>query len=611
MKKFLKEKIFTLNFLLGIIYILGILVLFYSFDVYLRYITITLDPFYPGRAKIPNFLTLVFICYFFPLFFIKSKKGSRIVLFIFYILGLVYFIVNYMMLKIKSIPMDFYNLHNASEGLTFINAVFEHINKPFIIFILLTLIAFIVLFFIRGKVTFKYPKKVYFVYPLIYAGLIFGNIYAVDSLFLEEDSWQNITSPRYYYDNFVNSKRSAEVIGYYQYSVRDAYLYMKENYLTNYSIEDVEELMSELSVSDMEDNEYTGIFEGKNLIMIMMESIDNVVIDKKTMPTLYKMRKEGWDFTQRYSALSSGGSTIATEFTSVTGLMYNNAYYRINNNIYKESIPSVFKEKGYVTSFVHENNGVYYNRSELHRNIGFDNTYFLYDMLDSYEYYVDAQMITNDEVYNKIIPKDSDSPFMTMMVTIAAHGPYTDNGFCNNDDKAKTSEIECFRYLAKRTDDLFDALLKRLEEDNLLDDTVIVMYTDHQAYLYNYTDEDLKMFHRVDDGFNIKQLPFVIYSTDIKAKKIDTLVNDVDMVPTIFNLFGIAYDPSVYIGKDLFSKAHENVIMFNDGSWYDGKIYSLNKAVDKSSLYYKDISNNVMNRIKLNDMIINTNYYSK
>lgn len=605
----IKEYVISKDFLLKLIFILGIIFLFYTFDIYLRYITITIDAFYSGRAIVPNLLTIIFICYFFPLFFIKSKMGSRIILIIFYVLGLVYFIVNYMMLKIKFIPMDFYNLHNASEGLTYVNTIFEHINKPFIIFILLTLILFLILFFIRGKITFNYSKKVYFIYPIIYVILIIGNIVSINSLYLDVDDWQNITSPRYYYDNFINSKRSAEIIGYYQYSVRDAYLYMKENYLTNYSNDDVEKLMSELSDTNIEDNEYTGIFKDKNLIMIMMESIDNVVVDKRTMPTLYKMRKDGWNFTERYSALSTGGSTIATEFTSLTGLMYNNAYYRINNNIYNESIPSVFKDNGYVTSFVHENNGVYYNREELHRNIGFDNTYFLYDMLDPYEYYVDAQMVTNDEVYNRIIPKDSDSPFMTMMVTIAGHGPYVDNGVCNEDEKAATSDIECFRYLAKRTDDLLDSLLKRLEEDGMLDDTVIVMYTDHQAYLYDYTLEDLKMFNKVDDEFNIKQLPFIIYSTDIKSKKIDTLFNDIDMVPTIFNLFGIDYDENSYVGRDIFSSNHDNVIMFNDGSWYDGNIYSLNDGIDRNDVYYKEVSDKVMNRIRLNDMLINTNYY--
>lgn len=609
--KEIRDKVFSKDFFVKTIYILGLMFLFYIFEVYLRYIAITIDPFYPGKGLIPNFLTIVFICYFFPLFFIKSKKGSRITLILFYVIDLIYFIVNYMMLKIKSIPLDFYNLNNVSEGLAYVNTIYEHINIIFVIFIIITLVILIFLLWLRGKFNFEYRKRFYLLYPIVYILLIVGNIVAINSLYLEEDDWQNITSPRYYYDNFVNSKRSAEVVGFYHYSVRDAYLYLKENYMTTYTIDDVENLMNSFEVSEEINNEYTGIFEGKNLIMIMMESIDNVIVDKNTMPTLYKMRKDGWDFTQRYSSLIGGGSTIGTEFTSMTGLMYNNAYYRINNNIYTESIPSLFSQNGYTTISAHENNGVYYNRSELHRNMGFNNSYFLYDMLNPYEFYVDAQMATNDQVYDWIVPKNISNPFMTFIITIAAHGPYTNNSICDENEQARKNEISCFRYLAKRTDDLLSALLKRLEEDKILDDTVIVMYTDHQAYLYDYTESDLKKFNKVDENYNIKQLPFVIYSTDIKAKKIDTLVNDVDIVPTIFNLFGISYNSRNYVGTDLFSSNHEDLIMFYGGSWYDGKNYSLDENIDTKNDYFKVTSQKVNDKMLLNNMIINTNYYAK
>lgn len=243
--------------------------------------------------------------------------------------------------------------------------------------------------------------------------------------------------------------------------------------------------------------------------------------------------------------------------------------------------------------------------------MGFNNSYFLYDMLNPYEYYVDAQMATNDQVYDWIVPKNIDNPFMTFIITIAAHGPYTNNSICDEDEQARKNEISCFRYLAKRTDDLLSALLKRLEEDKILDDTVIVMYTDHQAYLYDYTESDLKKFNKVDENYNIKQLPFVIYSTDIKAKKIDTLVNDVDIVPTIFNLFGISYNSRNYVGTDLFSSNHEDLIMFYGGSWYDGKNYSLDENLDTKNDYFKVTSQKVNDKMLLNNMIINTNYYAK
>jgi len=399
-------------------------------------------------------------------------------------------------------------------------------------------------------------------------------------------------------------------MGYYEYSIRDMYLYIKENYMIAYSKADADELFAKNDVKK-ENNEYTGIFAGKNLIMIMMESIDEIMINKEAMPTLYKMRNSGWNFTNRYSVLSNGGSTIVTEFNSLSGLFYNNAYYRINNNFYSNAIPNMFSNNGYITSSMHENYGTYYNRSELHRNLGFQNSYFVYEMLDNYEIYSDVQLISNYNLYEKIIPK-TDKPFMSFIVTIAAHGPYTNsNSICSEDEKASSSEKDCMNYLAHRTDDLFSELLSKLKEDELLDDTVIIAYTDHQAYLYEYTDNDLKKFKKVDDDFNIKSIPMIIYSNDIKKKNIDVLINDVDIAPTIFNLFGLDYDAQKYIGTDIFSKYHKNIVMFENGSWYDGNVYSFNSGVDQTTEKFKTNSEWALDKRKLNDILISTNYYGK
>lgn len=610
MKKFLKNNIFTKNFLLKMIYIFGILLLFYSFDVYLRYITKSIDAFYPLRAIIPNLITIVCICYFLPLVTLKSKKVSLIFLSLFYILGLFYFIANYMMLNVKSIPLDYYNLHNVGEGLEFINAISSYIGIKFILFILFTILLFIILFIIRKKIDFPLNKWKIISILILFPVCILINYFCIHNLESSEDEWQNISKPRYYYDNFINSKRSALVMGYYEYSIRDMYLYIKENYMSAYSKADADELFAKNDVKK-ENNEYTGIFAGKNLIMIMMESIDEIMINKEAMPTLYKMRNSGWNFTNRYSVLSNGGSTIVTEFNSLSGLFYNNAYYRINNNFYSNAIPNMFSNNGYITSSMHENYGTYYNRSELHRNLGFQNSYFVYEMLDNYEIYSDVQLISNYNLYEKIIPK-TDKPFMSFIVTIAAHGPYTNsNSICSEDEKASSSEKDCMNYLAYRTDDLFSELLSKLKEDELLDDTVIIAYTDHQAYLYEYTDNDLKKFKKVDDDFNIKSIPMIIYSNDIKKKNIDVLINDVDIAPTIFNLFGLDYDAQKYIGTDIFSKYHKNIVMFENGSWYDGNVYSFNSGVDQTTEKFKTNSEWALDKRKLNDILISTNYYGK
>ena len=44
-------------------------------------------------------------------------------------------------------------------------------------------------------------------------------------------------------------------------------------------------------------NEYTGIFEGKNLIVILMESTNEIFINEKEYPTLYKLKDLALEIT--------------------------------------------------------------------------------------------------------------------------------------------------------------------------------------------------------------------------------------------------------------------------------------------------------------------------
>ena len=270
----------------------------------------------------------------------------------------------------------------------------------------------------------------------------------------------------------------------------------------------------------------------------------------------------------------------------------------------------MFNKEDYKTLSLHENYGTYYNRQKLHSVLGFSESHFIYDITTDVKTYDDEQLAANDEFYRMMVPKDEDK-FMSLVVTISAHGPYDNtNAFCNKANRNK-SELDCLNYLANKTDKMLDALIKKLDKDGILEDTVLVLYTDHQAYSYSYPEEYLNKLPTVDKNHNIKAVPFVIYNKGTTNSKTfdNLLVNDIDMVPTILNLFGIDYDPNNYIGVDLFSKDHKNLILFSDYTWYDGKTYSANSDVDTSTEEYKANSEYTADKINLNSMILSNNYY--
>ena len=595
------------NIISSIKFICLITLQFLFFDIIIRYIIHKDINFYQIYNLTPNLLTIAHGILIGVILSILPKKSSKFLTFIVYLFNLVLFITNYMLINIKSEAFTIYNFQIANEGFEYINFILKEINIFFIIIILLS-----VLLLIKTISTLKHIKSAFKTpYKIIILSIsiifFFGARYlsvAILEDYKNSDGWTDITYPKYYTENLINSRRNVSVLGLYEYTLKDIQNYFDSN--SKGSIEEIEDTINNSEIS-YEENEMSGIFKNKNVIMIMMESIDNVIIDEETMPTLYKLRNEGWDFTKRYSQLNSGGSTIATEYTTLSGLFYTyNNKYDINN--YNESIPSMFKNNNYITSSFHENYGVYYNRNQLHKSLGFDNRYFLKDMNIDFVSNEDSQFFNNEELYNLVVPQNTDNPFFSFIITISAHGPYVNRGLCTTN--GIKDENECLRYLSKQTDDMLKTMLEKLEEDNILDDTVIILYSDHAAYSYNYTEEELKnTYQKIGNDYSIKNLPFIIYNSEITPTTFDDIiVNDVDFAPTIFNLFGIEYDPKYYVGTDIFANYHKNVCMFKDYSWYDGNIYSNNATKDE---YFYETSNYVQERINFSNMLVEQNYYKK
>ncbi len=153
-------------------------------------------------------------------------------------------------------------------------------------------------------------------------------------------------------------------------------------------------------------------------------------------------------------------------------------------------------------------------------------------------------------------------------------------------------------------------LINNLKRDKILDDTVLMLYTDHQAYSLNYPDEYLDGMKEIDQSKNIKPIPLIIYNPSLTKKSFDELyVNDYDLVPTISNMFDLDYDPNIYIGTDIFSKQRKNMLVFYDRSWFENGLYSQNSNADTSSEEYKGNSIYAKDIIDLNEMIISNNYY--
>ncbi len=375
-------------------------------------------------------------------------------------------------------------------------------------------------------------------------------------------------------------------------------------------------------------NDYTGAFEGKNVVILLLESVNDAIIDENNFPNFYKMYSEGWHWVNNYSPRNSC-ATGNNEFSAMTSLysIYNNCTSNVyKNNTYFESIFGLFNNAGYRTNSFHNFVEWYYYRSTIHPNMGSGKYYGARELgiktSSNYgEWPSDIELM--DKAFDIILNGDSSKPFMTFITTVTSHQPYSNSSTYGDKYKKEfTSQgysNSVSRYLSKLkvVDEALGVMLDKLENAGVLDDTVIVMLADH--YPYGLKKDYVKeMIHYDLTDYDIEKTPFVIYNPDMISEEHIEYNSYINLVPTLANLMNLEYDPRLYMGTDLFSKDFESRVVFADGSWkneiafynastskikyYGNEVYSdeeilrINTLIDKQiSMSSKAIKNNYFN----------------
>lgn len=375
-------------------------------------------------------------------------------------------------------------------------------------------------------------------------------------------------------------------------------------------------------------NSHTGMFEGKNVIVIMMESTNDIIINKDLYPNFYKLYSEGISFKNNYSPRNSC-ATGNNEFSGMTGLytIQNNCTANIfSNNTYFTSIFNIFKNAGYRATSMHDYTEQYYVRNIIHKNLGSEAYYNANDL--NIKYYNEYKNWASDEDFMNAamditLNYTSDKPFMLWLTTVSGHQPYKVSSV-EGDKYLSITEgtdysMEVRRYMSKLKtfDNGLGILLDKLKASGKLDDTVIVMYGDH--YPYGLKNKDISSVLTYDlDDYEVERVPMVIYNSTIKSEVVEKYSSYINLTPTLANLFNLDYDPRYYMGTDVFSDDYLNMVAFADGSWKNADVYY--NASSGSIKYYTSneyttdelirINNIVTNRMQISESIIRNNYFN-
>lgn len=369
-------------------------------------------------------------------------------------------------------------------------------------------------------------------------------------------------------------------------------------------------------------NEYTGIFKNKNLIFITAESFSFNIIDEELTPTLYKMTSEGITFSNFYTPIYYA-STSDGEYTNLTGLLPKEgtwSYIASKNKDFPYTYANVFKEKGYDTYSYH--NGIYnfYDRNKVMPNLGYDKYTGCGNGLEK-KINCNLWPQSDDEMISYTFADYKNSKnFMTYYMTISGH---LSHNFNDNDmakkhkDKVKDLKYsDAVKAYISATIDLDNALknlLENLKKNDKLDDTVIVLVPDH--YPYGLSNEELNELKPITTAYDKYKSGLIIYNSATKGEKIDKYSSNIDILPTILNMFGIKYDSRVIIGKDIMS-SNDGIVIFNDRSFLTNQGFYNEKKKEFSSAktnipqgYIKEKRIEAFNKTNISSMILETNYY--
>lgn len=371
-----------------------------------------------------------------------------------------------------------------------------------------------------------------------------------------------------------------------------------------------------IQVSTGVDSELVGFAEGKNLIMIQAESLQNFVINRtiqgqEITPNINRMLENSYYYSNFYPQTIEGNSSDAELITqtSLYPVQKGAVFYRYPDNTYL-SLGKLLKEIGYQTVAVHADEENYWNRDKIYPNLGFDQ----YWSIGEFDVEEEIGMgLGDDPMFRQTAEKlkDLEEPFYSFIITLTNHMPYDlpekyrelklDSEL---DETLFGGYLQSVHYM----DQAIGQFLDDLEANGLLEDSLIVLYGDHDGLF----EKDKKLLETYWEGGPISEsrwideyvpVPFLIYHPDIEGKEIETVGGQIDVLPTIGSIMGIDPNELHYtFGENLLLR-EEGFAIIPQGDYSKKPSY---RVEDGGT--YRPINNEESHMLDLSDLLIRGNF---
>ena len=391
------------------------------------------------------------------------------------------------------------------------------------------------------------------------------------------------------------------------------------------------------------ENEYTGLFEGCNLIFLTAEGFSPYGVREDLTPTLYRLTHSGFMFENYYVPLWQT-STSDGEYINCTGLIPDGQFSmrKSASNEMPFALPGFFAQEGVDSLAYHNNSLSYYDRYRTHPNLGYDFKGCRLGRLSGKEWEEklfamenpDAWPPSDLEMMRATVPEYIEKDrFHVYYMTISGHMNYN---FSGNAMAAKNKEAveqlqmsesaKAYIACSIELDKALEYLLEQLEAAGKLDKTVICLSADH--YPYGMTDEQYQELAGIplSEGMDMYRNSLILWSSQMEEPVVVKKVcGPMDILPTLLNLFGFSYDSRMYAGRDILSE-EEGLVIFNDRSFVtDSVIYNRREGntiwlvdeqgnpripEEEQGVYFSEKEQEVRDIYQFSAYVLQTNYYS-
>ena len=587
-----------------------------------------------------------------------NKKVSKVIYYISIFLITLLYLFQYVFYKLFSVTFSFHTIGLAGQAADFKSIIIDSIKMYYGAMILLILPLIIVLIFKRKLEFHKLRNKHLYILLIVFMATIGisylslipnkNKLYSANSLYYKiNDSEKTIdkfgllTAMRLdikrvifgFEEKLVNAPTDISDKSKEENNPEKVITYN----ITNIDFESLKSRESNQTVKNLYDyfassnpsnqNDYTGYFKGKNLIFILAEGFNSIAVSEELTPTLYKLTHSSFVFNNYYSPVFL--STTGGEFQATTGLIPTQEILKVWKNRTPEityALGHQFNKVGYNVNAYHNWTYSYYQRNKTMPTLGYKN---YLGCKNGLEKEISCRWLPSDvDMMEVTVPKYSSSDsFMTYYISVSGHAPYNFGGG-NSIAKKNRSLVSNLpysepvkAYIATQIefDRSIERLINKLDEAGKLDDTVIVITGDH--YPYTLTNQEINEVsdYKRDDVVETNRSNLIIWNSAMNETiEVNKVGSQIDVLPTILNLFGIEYDSRLIIGKDILSD-YPGLAIFSNRSWVSdkGTYFSKSKKfepkenaeVDDS--YVNNMNVEVANRFTISSQIINNNIYKK